>query len=378
VSYGIAMGCFSAGTEARGGNLRRTLLLVTCLVSVLSAGAVNAETHKSKSASSRHVDEPLTIQVTDDRLTLSLTDVPQVYLYGVIDVDAPERFSRLLQSGKIPSGSDVYLNASSGDVGAGIALGRLFRRGSMVVHLGKPRRTGESNTATCVGACAYAYFGGLYRWAPGGSDRIGLTSAPAANPDQVLSYLKDMGIQPTLLTTVAGATTNGAVWLTADQMLASGLANNGKLPITAKYQPSAKVPYLVLDQVDRHGEHQLTIECKPGSITLTAIDKVGADHARQIVSRGTRSYFEINWKEVLTQQPGGANVVGESITMTRPFPPARLQYIIYAQSVGAWIGGRNNAFRNGFTFELTPVRTTLKNYYQACWEAAPWPTHQDS
>ena len=63
--------------------------------------------------------------------------------------------------------------------------------------------------------------------------------------------------------------------------------------------------------------------------------------------------------------------------MTRPYPPARLEYIIFAQSVGAWVGDSNNAFRNGFTFYLEPVRSTLKDYYNACWQAAPWPTKQN-
>jgi hypothetical protein len=157
-------------------------------------------------------------------------------------------------------------------------------------------------------------------------------------------------------------------------MMASGLANNGRLPLVAKYQTLSTGPYLTLDQIDRHGEHRMTIECKPGRVILTAINKVGNERAKDIVMRGTRSYFELNRQEILTQQSGGAEVASESISMTRTYPPARLQYIIYAPSVGAWVAGRTSAFRNGFTFELEPVRSTLKQYYEACWQAAPWPT----
>jgi hypothetical protein len=365
-------------------NPRLALRLLLLAVGLVSISIVQAR-GGSRSSSHAAADQ-LAVQVTDDRLTLAVTDVPQVYLYGTIDEDAPQRVGALIRSGKIPSGSDIYLNSSSGSVSAGMALGRLFRTGSMVTHLGKPRRKGESNTAICVGACAYAYFGGLYRWAPTGSDRIGVSAYPATSAStagssqsmqpsgDVAGYLKDMDIDPAALAPTPGTASNGTVWLSADQMMASGLANNGRLPLVAKYQTLSTGPYLTLDQVDRHGEHRMTIECKPGRVILTAINKVGNERAKDIVMRGTRSYFELNRQEILTQQSGGAEVASESISMTRTYPPARLQYIIYAPSVGAWVAGRTNAFRNGFTFELEPVRSTLKQYYEACWQAAPWPT----
>ena len=386
--YGIDFE-FSLDRRREGrGRFALAFLLTAWIAAACPADALGASVGGSKGRSAEQAADQLSIQITDDRLTLAVTDVPQVYLHGVIDADAPQRFSAFMKSGKIPSGSDVYLNSSSGNVAAGLALGRLFRQASMVAHLGTPRRKGEPNTATCVGACTYAYFGGLYRWAPTGLDRIGLPTHPAIispvsgvlqaaqAPDDLASYLKDMGINLAALAPMAPSASHDAVmWLTADQMTSAGLANNGRLPLTATYKPSGGAPYLVLDQVDRHGERRMTIECKPGTVTLTALSRVGADRAKQIVSRGTRSYFEINRQETLTQlqQQNGAMVASESVTMTRAYLPARLEYIIFAQSIGAWVGDRNGAFRSGFTFDLEPVRNTLKDYYNACWQASPWP-----
>jgi hypothetical protein len=334
--------------------------------------------------------ERLSIQLNNDRMTLAMTKVPQVYLYGVIDADAPQRFEAMVRSGKIPSGSDVYLNSPSGDLRAGLALGRLFRAGSMVTHLGTPRRTRRSGyaskTAVCVDACTYAYFGGLYRWAPTGSDRIGLSSHDVMDPParvvgqaqqssgDIASYLKDMDIDPDGFTQALKTSRDALVWLTADQMMSTGLANNGSLPLIAKYAPSSTAPYLVLSQVDRHGEHRITLQCKPAGVTLTAYDLVGTARAREIVLHGTRSYFEIDRQEMLMQQHDGASVASESVMITRQYPPTQLGHLLYARSVGAWVGGRNNAFRYGFAFQLQPVRKALEEYYQACWRAAPWPT----
>jgi hypothetical protein len=393
VQHGISVSKFPDRPRRRKHFSGNVFLLAACIAVISPAHVCAAGAGSPKGSAREKATEQLSIQITDDRLTLAVTDVPQVYLKGVIDADAPQRFSAFMKSGKIPTGSDVYLNSSSGDIAAGLALGRLFRQGGMVTHLGTPRRKGEPNTATCIGACTYAYFGGLYRWAPTGLDRIGLpayaaTASAASHATQasngandVAPYLKEMGVNLAVLPSgAANSSHDGVTWLTADQMTASGLANNGRLPLTATYKPSRGAPYLVLDQVDRHGERRMTIECKPGTVTLTALNRVGTNRAKQIVSRGTRSYFEINRQETLTQlqQQSGANVVNESVTMTRAYPPARLEYIIFAQSVGAWVSDRNSAFRAGFTFDLEPVRSTLKDYYNACWQASPWPTKQAS
>jgi hypothetical protein len=323
----------------------------------------------------------LSIQLNNDRMTLAITKVPQVYLYGVIDADAPQRFAAMVAEGKIPRGSDIYLDASSGDLRAGMALGRLFRKDAMVTHLGTPRRSRlaakVSKTATCAGACSYAYFGGLYRWAPTGSDRIGLSShhaMAAQTSEDVAAYLKEMDIDLGPFTTTLATSRDPVVWLTTDQMISAGLANNARLPLTVRSLLVSPAPSVTLDQVDRNGRHRLVIQCRPGQLTITSFDMVGAAAAREILRRGTRAYIEINRQETLLQPPGGAHVVNDSLTMMHTYPPTQIGRLLLARTIGAWVDGKNKSFRNGFVFELDPVREDLKKYFSACWKAAPWPT----
>lgn len=325
--------------------------------------------------------ERLSIQLNNDRMTLAITKVPQVYLYGVIDAEAPQRFAAMVAEGKIPAGSDIYLNATSGDLRAGMALGRLFRKDAMVTHLGTPRRSRlaakVSKTASCAGACSYAYFGGLYRWSPTGSDRIGLSSHHAMATqmsEDVAAYLKEMGIDLGSFTTTLATSREPVVWLTTDQMLSAGLANNARLPLTVQSLLSPPAPSVTLDQVDRNGHHRLVIQCRPGQLTITSFDMVGAAAAREILRRGTRAYIEINRQETLQQSPGGARAVDDSLTMTHAYPPTQIGHLLLAHTIGAWVDGKNKSFRNGFVFELDPVREDLKKYFSACWKAAPWPT----
>lgn len=326
----------------------------------------------------------MSIQVNNDRLTVSVAKAPQIYLYGELDADAPQRFEALVRSGKVPPGSDIYLNSSSGDVQAGMTLGRLFRAGQMATHLGTPRRprnSGYIKTAVCSGACAYAYFGGFYRWVPAGSDRLGLPAPLPANPagkaaDPTTSYLKDMGIDTRRLASASTAAPGAMLWLTADQMTAAGFANNGRqaLLTTSRLLPPA--PFLQLQQVDRQGNHRITLQCRPGSITITAYDQVGATRAREIASRGTRSYLQLDGVETMADARGGVSMADGALVIQRSYPPVDLVKFLSARTVGAWVSGRSSAFRDGFSFNLYPVRKALEDYYYACWRAAPWPARK--
>ena len=322
----------------------------------------------------------LKIDVVSDRLTLSLTHYPQVYLHGRIDAAAPQRFAALMSKGRIAPGSDVYLNSRDGDRAAGMALGRIFREGGMATHMGTPRQPKTASlaakTAVCVDACAYAYLGGLYRWAPSGRDRLGFTTAPAQavkDVPEVAAYLKAMDIDVDALAKVAPTSADGVSWLSADPMVASGLANNGELPTTATYNLAKPAPTLDLRQVDRKGAHRLTIQCRPGKTTVTAYDEVGTERARQVVARGTSSYFQIGSSKLLEQPRDGAQADGNAVLIGRDYPPADLVDLVSAWSFGAWVGGRSNAFRDGFDMPLRPVHPQLKVFYYACWNAAPWP-----
>jgi hypothetical protein len=359
---------------------------------------VGFSSHAEAAASARNSSSrepspgPLTIQVNNDRLTLTVAKAPQVYLTGIIDAGAAQRFEAMVKSGKIANGSDIYLNASGDDINAGIALGRVFREAEMVTHLGTPRlprHAGAGKPATCTGACAYAYLGGLYRWAPTGADRIGFPSHPASDPkpagtgqaqdpDNVAAYLKDMDIDASTLTPLLAASHDDVVWLTADQMISTRLANNGRLPLIATYQLQAGAPVLELHEVKRGGEHRMTLQCKQGSVTLTAYNTVGADHARQIVARGARSFFEVNRVESLPAQQDNATVDDQSVVVTRIYPSSQLGSLISAHMIGAWVRDKSSTLRYGFEFELDGLDRIMNTYYQSCWQYAPWQVPQKS
>jgi lambda repressor-like predicted transcriptional regulator len=355
---------------------RRRLHLLACLLLLASAAGVFHPAQAQKSMTREQAANQLNIQVNDDRMTLSMARVPQIYLYGPIDPDAPQRFEALVKSGRIKPGSDVYLNSPGGSVSAGIALGRLIRQGAMVTHLGVPRLPHQTTTfnrsAMCDGACAYAYLGGLYRWAVSGSDRIGFpTYHEQQTPADVVAYLKDMDIDLAALTAPAGATPSTGpaqdptLWPNGEEMIAKGLANNGRQNLIATYKYQQGTPYLELKQQDRNGEHKISFLCKPHGAELTTYDTIGAVRARGIVTREQRSYFELDQQETLPQERGGVTVTDDSVVMQRIYPLNQLQQLASAKAMGAWVRDRNG-IRFGFAFEVTGVKKVLNDFYQAC------------
>jgi hypothetical protein len=336
----------------------------------------------SAAAAGSSRDQPrasLKIEVFGDRMTVAMTGYPQVYLHGEIDADAPQRFRSMMTSSRIPAGSDIYLNIPGGDLGAGMALGRIFRKQGMATHLGTPRRSKHASvaakTAVCVDACVFAYLGGLYRWAPSGKDRIGFSAVPVTDANtasRVKNYLAETDIDAATLAAAITPPHVGMAWMTADRMLFLGLANNGKLPLIATVQLDKPTPTIELQQVVRRSTHRLSIECRPGRTTVTALDEVGALRARQVAARGARAYFQLGDTQILGSAIDGATVEGNALVIRRSYPPADLGRLVSAWSVGAWVDGRSKAFRDGFSMPTYLVRRQLGNYFQACWRAAPW------
>ncbi|WP_109123507.1 hypothetical protein [Dyella sp. C11] len=316
----------------------------------------------------------LAVQVNDDRMTISVAKVPQVYLYGPIDAGAAQRVEAMIQSHKIPAGSDIYLNSPGGDANAGMALGRLFRANNIGTHLGSPRRVAGqpvmSKESQCVDACAYAYVGGLYRWSASGADRFGgqPVAGTGASAPAIHDYLKEMGINPLVF---GNASTNGTVtWLDGDLMLGYGVANNGRLPPKAVNQPVNGIASLSLTQTTRDGEHSLTMMCRNDGMTVTATYTIGADHAKQIAARATQYYFEIDHQPATERQRASVSAVGQSVVFTQPFTEAQLQQLTTARSISAYLSDKGGAVRYGFWMELDPVRNELLTYTRGCQQIA--------
>ncbi len=309
----------------------------------------------------------VTIHVRSDRMTLQLAKAPQIYVAGTFNDDAVDQIGALLASGKVSAGSDVYLDSTAGDISAGMELGRLFRQARVNTHVGawraSNRRTQPALPATCLDACAYAYLGGVYRWAPSGRDRIGLhddalpdaatTVTGEPSPKGRLDYLEAMDVRAEWFAHVLTASDHGTVWWDANEMAPWLVANNGRQALEATYHPSPASPELVLSQTVKGGQNRITLQCAPQQVAVTAHYSVGYQQATHVAARAMYAYFEID-RQALEKRAGALpQVDGSALVFTRELPFAELATLLHTLSFGAWIEVTGSPVRLGF--QLSPA-----------------------
>ena len=343
-----------------------------------AAGCMLAAPAMAKSKPSPGFDGPLTVHLRSDSITLRMAKAPQLYLAGTIDAAAVEQLRQLLRSDKAPPGTDVYLDSSAGDAAAGMELGKLFRAARFNTHLGTWHKGATpALPATCLDACAYAWLGGVYRWSPSGADRIGLhenllpnrdTAAPGApSPTEVRSYITAMDVRPEQVAQVGSLVMNGVAWWNTEQLLPAQVANNGRLPLAASYRKTpGDAPILVLSQTVRGHENQVTLQCAPGQITVSARYAVGGGRAPNLAARAMYAYFEVGgqaWEPRLGKRP---QADGDALVFERRMPFAQLAPMLHAGSLAAWIEITGSPVRLGFWLAPSSAEKLTQPFQADC------------
>lgn len=350
----------------------KLLPVAACCALVMPAAAT------AKSKPSPGFDGPLTVHLRSDNITLRMAKAPQLYLAGTINAAAVDQVRQLLQSGKLPVGTDIYLDSSVGDVDAGMELGKLFRAARANTHLGT-WHTGSAPAlpATCLDACAYAWLGGLYRWSPSGADRIGLhenllperdAATPGApSPAELRNYIAAMDVHPDHIAQVGGPAVNGIAWWKPEQLLPAQVANNGRLPLDASYRKTpGDAPTLVLSQTVRGQQNRITLQCTSGEVTLDARYTVGEERARNLAARAMYAYVEIGgqaWEPRLGKRP---QVDGDALVFERRMPFAQLAPMLHAGSLAAWIEITGSPVRLGFWLSPSSAEELTQPFYADC------------
>ncbi|HKR76535.1 MAG TPA: hypothetical protein VJR95_07700 [Rhodanobacter sp.] len=347
------------------------------------AGCALAVPAMAKSKSSPDFDGPLTVHLRSDSITLRMARAPQLYLAGTINAAAVEQLRQLLQSDKVPPGTDVYLDSSTGDAAAGMELGKLFRAARFNTHLGTWHKgSTPALPATCLDACAYAWLGGVYRWSPSGADRIGLhenllpnrdTATPGApSLTELSSYIAAMDVRPEQVVQVGSLVMNGIAWWKTEQLLPAQVANNGRLPLAASYQKTpGDAPTLVLSQTVRGHENQVTLQCTSGQITVSARYAVGGERAPNLAARAMYAYFEVGgqaWEPRLGKRP---QADGDALVFERRMPYTQLEPMLHAGSLAAWIEITGSPVRLGFWLAPSSAEKLTQPFYADCQALQP-------
>ncbi|GAB3788376.1 hypothetical protein [Dyella agri] len=353
------------------------------MAGVLLAGSVAAM--PGHAAGKRHdaAPAPVSVHIRGDRMTLRVAKAPQVYLAGTFNAAAVQQVQQLLQSGKVSPGADVYLDSSSGDVAAGMELGKLFRAARLNTHLGTWHTgTAPALPATCLDACAYAWLGGVYRWSPSGADRIGLHEASlpgadpatpgAPSPQDPRNYLESMDVHPADFAQVLAPAVGGIVWWNTEKLVPAQVANNGRLPLAASYQKTpGDAPQLVLTQTVRGNQNQVTLQCAPGQISVSARYAVGDERAQLLAARAMDANFVVGEQAWQAHQGERPHAEGDALVFTRQLPFAQLASVLQTVSLGVWVEITGSPVRLGFWIAPSQVEKLTQPFYADCQSLQP-------
>ncbi|MGO4712351.1 hypothetical protein [Bradyrhizobium sp. 2TAF24] len=201
-----------------------------------------------------------------------------VFASGTIDKDAAARLSAYIKSNDIPQGSQIFLNATDGDTPAAIALGKVIRDNDLSTYVGTQKAAGKRNSAPgqCLDACALAFMGGKFRYAPDKS-RYGFRRAIAQDPT-VARYLQEMEINSGALSIPGSASDPNFIEPTLAQLNQFDVTNNGKTRTTwtvhtlkADSPGDVDVTYLKGQRDTTQGINKFILQCIKKKLQLLVI-----------------------------------------------------------------------------------------------------------
>jgi hypothetical protein len=161
---------------------------------------------------------------------------PTLYADGPIDEHAPAHLMEILSKHRLGPGTIMYFNSPGGSLSAALALGRVIREAGLNTGVGAFAEQGNDRSGVCMSACAYAYFGGQFRYfSRYDKSRFGLHQFYASNSTvgsigtvqqvsaAIIAYLTEMGVNPMVFTISAQAGAGDMIFLSAPEMEALGM-----------------------------------------------------------------------------------------------------------------------------------------------------------
>lgn len=296
----------------------------------------------------------------------------EVFAEGDIAVGDTMRLRRFLAENKIDDALIIF-NSPGGVLIEGLQLGRMLRELGHDTEV----RSRTSARGVCASACAYAFAGGLNRYYSTESGLLGLHQfyggAPGKNAESqaqeisglLVAYLTAMGVDALAFSVSTRAGSEEMIWLSEEEAVNLGFANNGVEPTWAELKMSDMRPYLKIEQRRRKGHARVLFFCDKGQVYMTAGVVADPDQSAFHASISIRSYIELDGRELLIQREGGAKAVDSVLWLDRTPSAAAISALLSARTLNIWTEG-GGAVRWGGGLDLLPVREKLREYVTAC------------
>ena len=332
-------------------------------------------------ATARPTNHPMTFTLGTGAAPPSLskranTSDQPIWASGAIVKGTAERFRAFIAANTITKGR-VYLDSRRGSVVEGMALGRAIRKLRLNTDVGAETDTDTKIASGCMGACIYAYAGGIGRFLDSTSGELGVhqfygtSNRARAAGIQALSgiiveYLIAVGVDPQVFSLSSLVGHRDIAVLTLEDAEKFTLANNGATPTTAEFRFAEQHSGLMLQQ----NRYDLTLRaffvCLNSHLVMAASILDTPERVSEEARTMTGSYVEFDHVPLLQKsdiEPLSAK--GDGFMVTRRLPPEIAARLLKADQLGLWISKSGSA-RWGGPMDLRPVRNQLSDFIQDC------------
>ena len=259
-----------------------------------------------------------------------------IVLEGPIELGDLTKVERALSESGV-DGADIYITSPGGNLLEAMRIGRAIRKARASTWLGTLRLDSDSRyggppgmtrvAGGCYSACALAFLGGVYRFGEKES-KFGVhrfsSTAESALIDldlgqivsaSIVSYISEMGVDPTLLSLMMEKGRDGIRLLTSDELLSLAVTNEGRQRPTWDVELIKGTQYLRGSQKTYHGEGKIAFLCVKEQIFYYSFYEAGPERAKGI--------SEGNWHHSLL-------VDGETIQLPDSIRPVSIGSFVSA------------------------------------------------
>lgn len=303
----------------------------------------------------------------------------EIFASGQIDTGATERFVQFVRKNSIDD-AIVIFNSPGGSLIEGVKLGKEIRAMNFNTAVGSYDPKGyRAFQGVCASSCSYAFAGGVYRFFNGEKEQLGIHQFYSDGDNKgdightqlvssvLIDYLQSMDVDPKAFVLASTARSDNMVWLTKNDAVSLGLANNGSSKTTAEIKMNGLDPYLKLEQVHSNVVARVLFGCYQGRITVSAGIVTTPELSSDKHELLTRSYFEIPQTGELLAKSGSTStaVAGSVLWLNRLPSNTDLIAIITSDELGIWTEN-GGPMRWGAMIDLRPAREKMVYFAKNC------------
>lgn len=331
-------------------------------------------------------DQPMTFSTdsgdAESRFRNDLVDGGNrpIWASGDITPGTTERFLAFVAANHISSGR-VFLDSPGGSLIDGMTLGQAIRKLHFNTEIRARTDTGKESKAICASACAYVFAGGLARFYDEYSGRLGIHqfySPPGEKGSEgetqaisgvLVAYLKDMGVDSRAFTVAALTSPDDITWLTPEDAVKLGFANNGVMPTTAKILTSDLKPSLWLEQRRYNMTTQATFMCLNRQLTLIAAVIAGQKEIDKHLAGLKGAYIELDGGEPILMETGRNSIFTDTGTvgLTRALTPDLAARLLKADELHLWTEN-DSPVRWGAPIDLRNMHREMLDFFKQCFD----------